>query len=151
MWSNQKHLRLFLNLLILHNICAKIPHNSFLIIVQLKLLDLPEGLQVSEESACFLPPVTFLNGHNIRPTFYRPCGWFRTPATEHPGSWPRACTRPTVNITHWSRQFPITASTYLYIDVCEMEHAPVHILRYMGQTSNNKKMLINNSSYCFTI
>jgi len=37
--------------------------------VQLKLSDLPEGLQVSEGSTDSLPPVIFLNEHNLRPTF----------------------------------------------------------------------------------
>jgi len=31
------------------------------------------------------------------------------------------------------------------MDVCGMERTPVHILSYMGRTSNNNKMLINNS------
>ena len=59
---------------------------------------------------------------------------------------------PTVNITHWSNhQFPITTSTYSYMDVCEMERTPIHILRYMGRMSNNNKMLINNSLCYFAI
>ena len=32
-----------------------------------------------------------------------------------------------------------------------MEHTPVHILRYLGRTSNNNKMLINNSLCYFAI
>ena len=32
-----------------------------------------------------------------------------------------------------------------------MEHTPVHILRYMGHTSNNNKILINNSLCYFAI
>jgi len=52
--------------------------------------DLPVGRQVTEGSAGSLPPVTFLNGHNIRPTSCRPCGRFCIPAMEHPGSWGHA-------------------------------------------------------------
>jgi len=38
------------------------------------------------------------------------------------------------------------------MNVCGMERMPVHILRYMGQTSNNNnKVLINNSLCCFVI
>ena len=118
----------------------------FRYVVQLKLLILPEGLQVTEGSAGSQLPVTFLNGHNIKPTSCRPCGRFRTPAMEHPRSWSRAYTGPTINITRWfHHQFSITISTYSYMDVCGMERTPVHILRYMGQTNNNNKMLINNS------
>jgi len=107
---------------------------------------------VTEGSAESLPPVTFLNGHNIRPTCCRPCDWFHIPATEHPGSWSWVCTGPTINITHWlQHQFPITTSTYSYMDVCRMEHTPVRILRYMGRKSNNNKILINNSLCCFAI
>jgi len=36
-------------------------------VVQLQLLDLPKGLQVSEGSTDSLPPVIVLNRHNIRP------------------------------------------------------------------------------------
>jgi len=32
-----------------------------------------------------------------------------------------------------------------------MESTHVYILRYMGRTSNNNKMLLNNSLYCFAI
>jgi len=120
--------------------------------MQLKLSALHEGLQVTEESAGSLSPITFLNGHNIRPTSCRPCGQFRTTATEYPGSWSRACTRSTVNITRWlHHQFPITTSTYSCMKVCGMEYTPVHTLRYMGRTSNNNKMLINNLLCYFAI
>ena len=33
--------------------------------------------------------------------------------------------------------FPITTSTCLYMEVCELGYIPRHISRYMGQTSNN--------------
>ena len=78
-----------------------------------------------------------------------PSGKFRTPAMEHPRPWSRVCTRPIVNIICWfPHQFKPT-STYLYIDVCGLERIPEHMPRYMGRTSNNNKILINNLSCCF--
>ena len=91
----------------------------------------------SEGSAGSLPPIMFLNGHNVRPTSCTPCDRFRTPTMEHLEPWSPVCTRPTVNITYWfHHQFSITNSTYSYMEVCGMERTPVHILRYMGRTSN---------------
>ena len=50
-----------------------------------------------------------------------PRGRFRTPATEHPGPWSQVCTGPAVNIVRWyPRWFPVTASTYSDVDVCEL-------------------------------
>ena len=120
--------------------------------MQLKLSVLPESLQVIEGSASSLSPITFLNRHNIRSTSCRPYGRFRPPATEHPGLWSRACTGLTVNITCWfHHQFSITTSTYSYMDVDGIECMLVHILRHMGRTSNNNKILINNSLCYFAI
>ena len=105
-----------------------------------------------EGSAGSLPPVIFLSGYNIKPTSCMPCGSFCTLAMEHLKPWSRLCTGPTINITRWfHHQFLTRTSTYSYMEVCGMEHTPVHILRYMGQMSNNSKMLINNLSCCLAI
>ena len=120
--------------------------------MQLKLSVLPEGLHVFRGEAGSLPPVIFLNGHTKRSTSFTPFGRFHTTTMKHPGPWSQACTKPIVNITRWFlHQFPITASTCSYIDVCGMKCTPIHILRYMGQKSNNNKMLNNNLSCFFSI
>jgi len=104
----------------------------------------------SEGSAGSLPPIIFLNRHNIRPSSCTSCSQFRTPIMERPGPWSRACTGPTINITRWfHHQFSITTSAYSYMDVCVRTLG--RIPRYIGRTSNNNKMLINNSLCCFAI
>ena len=121
------------------------------ILCNLDFQDLSEGIQVSEGSAGSLPPVTFMNGHNIRPTSCRPCDWFRTPATETP--W---VVVPNMYGTHYKHNSLVSSSVfnndlslliYGYMSVGTLGHMP----RYMDRMSNNNKILINNSSCCFVI
>ena len=105
----------------------------------------------SEDSADSLPPVIFLNGHNIRPTSCTPCGRFRTLATGYPRSWSRVCTGPSVNLP----TYPLVSSSVsnnkliLLIYGCMCIGTLEYIPRYMSRTSNNNKVLINNSSRGF--
>jgi len=47
---------------------------------------------------------------------------------------------PIVKIIRWfHHQFSITNLDLLIYDVCGLERMPEHILRYMGQMSNNNK------------
>ena len=68
----------------------------------------------------WLPPSWYHleKGHPIRHS-WMPHDRFRTPAMEHPGSWSRACTGPTVNIVRWCPcWFSITTLLYSDVDIC---------------------------------
>ena len=121
-------------------------------VVQLQLPDLPEGLQVSDGSVDSLLLLHSWIGIQYDPPSCCLAADSES-APEHLGSWSWVCTGPTVNITYWfHHQFSMTTSTYSYMDARGMEHTPIHILRYMGRTSNNNNiMLINNSLCCFAI
>jgi len=86
------------NLRILICICV---YNGIRYVVQPKLLIRPKGLQMFWGE--HWPPTSYYiheKRHTIRLSS-RPCGRFRTPATECHGPWSRACTGPTANIACW--------------------------------------------------
>ena len=69
---------------------------------------------------------------------------------KHPGPWSRVCTGPTVNIVHWySRWFPVTASTYSDVDVCELGRYDTYLDIWVGWVIRLNIKSGNNDSFGF--
>ena len=121
--------------------------------MQLKLPVLPEGLQVFWgerwlSTFCYIPEWPYNKTHllyALRPVLYTSSNG--TPWTVVPGMHRTHCKHNPLVLLSVSNN-----NLSLLIYRCmSMEHTPIHILKYMSQTSNNNKILINNSSCYFAI